>query len=220
MITSLAFAQPYKLQKEIKPYKWMVGAHWTVIEDDGEQWGFFDVGPSWHILYYPTKLTVDRYFTSGWSVEVAGAFSQYTPGKRVNDTIGGASLFIAADVNAKKSFYYLYAPRHRWIDPYVTAGLGYTMRSNAYVAQHVPTLNIGAGFNIWIHRIFGLQFHSNAKLGLWPGFWDSSFHTNYFQHSAGIVFRWGDGKNDNGNFGKKKHKWTNKKQKFKKKGGH
>lgn len=219
-IQAVAYAQPYKTLKEIKPYKWMVGVHWTAIEDDGTPLSIFCQGRTWNYLYYPTKLTVDRYFKSGWSLEVAAAYTQYLPSKRVNEQIGISSIFFAADVNVKKSLYYLYAPRHRWIDPYFTLGAGYTFRSNANVAPSVPTLNVGFGFNIWMAKWMGLQFHSNAKLGLFPFFWDCSAHTNYLQHSAGLVFRWGAGKNSNGEFGKKKHKWTKENQRYKKKGGH
>lgn len=222
LITCMALhAQPYKTVKAYKPYKWMVGVHWSVIEDDGNQLGdLFNVASSWNYLYYPTKISVDRYLRYGWSVEASATYNTYTPAKRINDTIGLSSIFACVDVNGKYSLYNLYAPRMRWIEPYFTFGLGYTYRSSAHVAPGVPTLNLGFGFNIWPTKMIGLQIHTNGKLGLWPGFWDSGLHTNYFQHSAGIVFRWGDGKNKNGDFGKKQHKWTNKKQGYKKQGGH
>ncbi len=221
LVSCLTFAQPYKTIKPYAPYKWMVGVHWTVIEDDGNQLGdLFNVGGSWNYLYYPTRITVDRYLRYGWSLEASASYMTYLAGKRVNDTISGGSIFFCGDVNAKYSLYNLYAPRARWIEPYFTFGLGYTFRSSAAVAPSIPTLNLGLGFNIWFHKNVGLQLHTNGKLGLWPGFWDSGLHTNYFQHSAGIVVRWSGGKNSNGDFGKKQHKWTRENNRYKKKGGH
>ena len=216
-----AMAQPYKTIKTFKPYKWMLGVHWSVIEDDGNQLGdLFNVASSWNYQYYPTKLSLDRYLRYGWSLEASATYNTYLPGKRVNDTTGLASIFFCADVNGKYSLYNLYAPRMRWIEPYFTFGLGYTFRSSAAVAPHVPTLNLGLGFNVWFHKNVGLQIHTNGKLGLWPGFWDSGLHTNYFQHSAGIVARWGGGRKSNNAFSKKKHKWTRKTQRHKKNKGH
>ena len=220
-VVNSAVAQPYKTIKVYKPYKWMIGVSWTVIEDDGNQLGdLFNVGSSWNYQYYPTKISLDRYLKYGWSLEAAAAYTPYLPGKRINDTTGLSGIFACFDVNGKYSFYNHYAPRMRWFDPYFTFGVGYTYRSNAAVAQHVPTLNLGFGFNIWIHRMFGIQIHTNGKLGLWPGFWDSSFHTNYFQHSAGLVFRWGEGRSKNGDFGRRKHKWAHGNKRYKKNTGH
>lgn len=222
LLSAFAIAQPYKTIKPYAPYKWMVGVHWSVIEDDGNQLGdLFNVGRSWNYLYYPTKISVDRYLKYGWSLEGSATYMTYTPAKTVNDTTGLASMFMCVDVNGKYSLYNQYAPRARWIEPYFTFGLGYTYRSSAAVAPHVPTLNLGLGVNFWMHKNVGFQLHTNGKLGLWPGFWDSGLHTNYFQHSAGFVFRWTGGKNKNGDFSKPKHKWTkNQPKKYKKKGGH
>ena len=92
-----AMAQPYKTIKTFKPYKWMIGVHWSVIEDDGNQLGdLFNVGSSWNYQYYPTKLSLDRYLRYGWSLEASATYNTYLPGKRVNDTTGLASIFFCA----------------------------------------------------------------------------------------------------------------------------
>ena len=63
-----AFAQPYKTIKKYKPYDWMVGVSWSVIDDDGRPFsGLFDVEKGWNYLYYPIRLSVDRYLSRGWS---------------------------------------------------------------------------------------------------------------------------------------------------------
>ncbi|MDX2362767.1 MAG: hypothetical protein QNK23_18295 [Crocinitomicaceae bacterium] len=216
-----AFAQPYKLQKKYAPYKWMIGVSWNVIEDDGNQLGdLFNAAESWNYLYYPTKITVDRYLKYGWSLEGAATYMKYEAGKRVNDTISLGSTFFAVDVNTRWSFNTLYAPKMRWLEPYVTLGLGYTYRSTAAVSPHVPTLNLGAGFNVWFHKNIGMQVQTSGKLGLWPGFWDSGLHSNYFHHSVGLMLRL-HGKNRNSStFNKRKHKWAHGNRRYKKNTGH
>ena len=214
-----AFAQPYKTIKIFKPYNWMIGVSWSAIDDDGRPFaGLFDVGNSWNYLLYPTKISVDRYFKYGWSIEASATYSQYLSGHLINDSTNITSTFACFDINGKYSFYNHYAPRMRWFDPFFTFGIGYTYRDNANVAQHVPTVNLGFGMNFWIVNSFGVRLHSNAKIGVYPGFWDT--HTNYLQHSAGLVFRWGKGKHKNGNFGKKKNKWIHGKKRYKSNKGH
>ncbi len=216
---SITYAQPYKTIKTYKPYKWMLGISWSAIDDDGRQFeGLFDYA-NWNYMVYPSKLSLDRYFKYGWSMEIAATYEQYKPGLLVNDSTNAYGTFFAFDVNGKYSFYQKYAPRMRWLDPYFTFGVGYTYRDCANTAKHVPTVNLGFGINFWIVKSIGIRLHSNAKIGVYPGFWTT--HTNYLQHSAGLVFRWGEGKkSSNGDFGRKKNKWTHKKPKYKQNKGH
>ena len=213
-------AQPYKTIKKYTPYKWMIGVSWVAIDDNGHKFErMFDVGSSWNILPYPNKLSVDRYFKKGWSAEISGTYAILKSNRYVNDTMGISSDLINIDLTGKYSFYTWYAPRHRWIEPYFTFGIGYTYRTNANTDQHAPTVNAGFGLNFWVVKNIGVQLHSTGKLAVYPAFWDT--HGNYFQHSAGIVYRFKTGrKNDNGNFGNQKHKWAHGNKRFKKKGGH
>lgn len=219
-IITLSFSglsQPYKTVKVYKPYKWMIGVHMSVIEDDGEKLGNpFDVSNTWHYLPYPTRLTVDRYFNYGWSIEGAASYNQYQETLRVNDTTGIEGSNFSFDISGKYSFYNLYAPRHRWIEPYLTFGVGYTYR-DALNVEHVPTVNLGGGLNIWVLKQWGLQLTSRAKLSAYPFFWESD--ASYSQHTAGIVYRTKPSRPYTPNR-KKQHKWTHKNTKFKRKGGH
>jgi hypothetical protein len=213
-----AGAQPYKTIKPYKPYKWMIGVHWTAIDDDGNKFGnLFDVANSWNIKPYPTRFTLDRYFVYGWSVEMALSYGQYTTNKIVNDSTGRSGINLSADFNAKYSFYNLYAPNARWIDPYVVAGIGFTYRTGT-ADMYVPTVNLGGGVNFWFSSLFGIQLSSYAKFAVYPKFWDTK--SNYLQHNIGIVLR----TPDNPQFkqtNSKQHKWTKKQpKKYKKKGGH
>lgn len=215
--TFFSWAQPYKTIKPYKPYKWMIGVHMSVIEDDGNKLGNpFDVQNTWHYLPYPSRITVDRYINYGWSVEGALSYNTYLDELRVDDTTGITGTNFSFDACAKYSFYNLYAPRARWIEPYVNFGVSYTYR-DALNEEHVPSLVLGAGLNIWVIRQLGFQFSSRAKLSGYPFFWDS--HASYFQHTAGIVFRTKDGKSYSPS-NKKQHKWTKQTRRYKRKGGH
>ena len=208
-----ASAQPYKTVKVYRPYKWMIGAHWAGIEDNGSKLGgLFDVKGSWNILPYPTRLTVDKYFNYGWSLEAALTYTQYKSGKLINDSTHFEGTFFSFDILGKYSFYNLYAPRARWIDPYLTFGVGYTYREQG-AFQHVPMVVAGGGVNFWIIPSLGIQLRSTAKFGVYPGIWDT--HENYLEHTAGIMYRIRGKKNRNGDFGRRKHKWAHGNKRYK-----
>ena len=206
-------AQPYKTIKIYKPYKWMIGAHWSAVDDNGSKFGkLFDVKNSWNLMPYPSRLTLDRYFKYGWSMEFATTYTNYKAGKLINDSTHFSGPFFSFDVHGKYSLYQTYAPRARWIDPYFTFGVGYTYRQQG-AATHAPTVNAGIGLNFWIYKGLGIQLHSTAKFGVYPGFWETP--ENYLQHSAGIVVRMGKNKNPNKDFGRKKNKWAHKNKRYK-----
>lgn len=217
VIALSATAQPYKTIKIYKPYKWMFGVHWTVIDDAGDKGaGLFDAGNTWNYHPFPTSLTVDRYFKYGWSIEGGLNYTAYDTTRIIHDNTGIGGFNFSFDVNGKFSFYNLYAPRARWIDPYVTFGLGYTYRDQ-YVDNHVPTFNLGGGVNFWVIKQLGIRLSAQGKLGVYPTVWDN--HNNYIQLNAGIVFRTKDVSPYHYPNNKKQHKWTKERQKFKRKGG-
>lgn len=219
LFAQTASAQPYKTVGNYKPYKWMFGLSWSAIDDNGNKFGnLFDVNNSWNLLPYPSTLTVDRYFNYGWSMEFGATYSKYKLGKLINDSTNFQGTFFNFDVNVKYSFSRLYAPRAKWFDPYLVAGIGYTYRQEG-AATHAPTANIGGGINLWIYKGFGIRFNSTAKLGVYPGFWETP--ENYLHHSVGLVLRTkGGSKDSNKNFKQRKNKWVHKGGKrHKQKGG-
>jgi hypothetical protein len=218
LVTVQAYAQPYKTIRPYKPYKWMFGIHWSAIEDDGNKFGgMFDVNQSWNLKPYPTMLTIDRYFLYGWSAELSANYGQYSGNRLVNDSLNVTGINFSADLNAKYSFYNLYAPNARWIEPYIVAGAGFTYRTGSDADQNVITANLGGGLNLWFADWIGIRLSSTAKFGVFPGFWDTP--NNYLMYNAGIVFRTPD-QSTNSYSNKKRHKWTNKRsRKYKKKGG-
>ena len=79
------------------------------------------------------------------------------------------------------------------LDPYTTIGGGYTWLDT----MGAGTINAGVGANIWIGTSFGFNIQSTYKHAF------EDYGLKHWQHSAGIVFRYGgkdtdnDGINDN-----------------------
>lgn len=213
---SSAKAQPYKTIPTYKPYKWMFGVHWLVVEDDGSPFtGMINVVKSWNLLPYPSRITVDRYFKKGFSAEVGVAYMQYYPIKVVNGLNVNAVHF-NFDLHAKYSLASLYVPKAKWIEPYFQLGASYTFRS-ATTTTHAPTFNAGGGMNFWIDKNWGIQLSTQAKFGLFPRFFIS---TNYLQYNAGVVYRTSWEKPNRSPNDKKRYPWTKDRQKYKPKNGH
>ena len=191
----------------------MIGVHWTAVDDNGDKFGkLFDVENSWNLLPYPTQITVDRYFKYGWSAEFSASYMQYKSGRLINDSTNVSATFLNTSLSGKFSFYNMYAPRARWIDPYLTLGIGYTYRS-AGSETHVPTLNAGGGVNFWVVNNFGVRLNATSNFAVYPGVWDTN--ANYLQYSAGLVLRFSSAKKSNGDFGRRKNKWAHGNKRYK-----
>jgi len=206
-----ALAQPLHWMGQKKPYKWQFGLGWNAVDDDGRDFCQpFDTKQSWNAPPFPSRLLVDKYLRKGFSLEFAGAYNNYKQGKLINDSTNRSGLFISADLNAKLSFAPLLYPM-KWLDPYVSMGLGMTHR-DAYDQTVVGTLNVSLGVNFWIYRNWGIQLQSSAKFGINGNFYTTN--SDYLQHTASIVYKLPD-RRDRGSFQKKQHKWTKKRPKFK-----
>ena len=183
---SLQFmAQPIKKLTEDNSYKWMVGFGWNALDDDGNAGAFYSP-ENWHYNLYPSRIFVDRYIYNGWSCELAMAFNQYNANKLLNLQLGKTGIFLATDASIKYSFYKML--KSGTIDPYVSAGLGLSIRNrdDSLVGPITPTLNVMLGCNFWFSKSVGLQLQTGGKFGLTSPFMGKS---NYMQHSAGLVFR-------------------------------
>lgn len=191
----------------------MIGVNWMVIDDNGDQFGkLFDFSNSWNFLPYPTRVTCDKYFNYGWSLEAGVGFMQYKPGKIINDSTNVSGFHINLDIQVKKSWYYRFGRKARWIDPYITFGLGHTMRT-AGANEQVPHLTAGIGVNFWATKWLGFQLSGQGKLAIFPLFWTA--HDNYLQYNAGLVLRFSKKKKKDNSFRKKKNKWHHKNTKYK-----
>lgn len=160
---------------------WSIGLSGVVVDDDGQPFGdLFNVADSWNFLPFPTRVHVDMAINPSWSFEGAVSYSTFKTGNIINDdSLTADAMFLAVDVNARFHF----IKTAKVFDPYGTAGLGFTYRSN-YETQ-TPTLNAGLGANIWFIPSLALNLQTTAKVKMISG------SSSYMMHSVGVVYRFG-----------------------------
>ncbi|WP_228852825.1 OmpA family protein [Aegicerativicinus sediminis] len=143
---------------------------------------YFNVGDHWNILPSVSTISVSRYLGAGFVLGVRGSINQI-------DKYGDASVddlsYYAADAIAKFSFGSLF--NSAWFDPFLGVGGGYTWLDNDGFGTGNGTL----GFNIWFSDNVGISLQSTYK----HAFDDD--YPKHFQHSAGLVLKFG-GKDTDG----------------------
>jgi hypothetical protein len=185
LIQATAFAQPDKMITNRDNYFWQFGLAWTTTDDDGQELNPMPFDQL-HGLPFPSRLYVDRYIYNGWSTEAVLGAQTYKPERKVNDSIGVNGFIGYFDAALKYSFYKQLG--RGAIDPYLGAGLGFSLRS-ADPKQSAPllspTINLSAGCTFWLSKQIGLQAQGVYKFGLVDIFGSSS----YTQYSLDLVYR-------------------------------
>ncbi len=185
LIQATAFAQPDKMITNRDNYFWQFGLAWTTTDDDGQELNPMPFDQL-HGLPFPSRLYVDRYIYNGWSAEAVLGAQIYKPERKVNDSIGVNGFIGYFDAALKYSFYKQLG--RGAIDPYLGAGLGFSLRS-ADPKQSAPllspTINLSAGCTFWLSKQIGLQAQGVYKFGLVDILGSSS----YTQYSLGLVYR-------------------------------
>lgn len=204
-------AQSNYLRRKNDPYKWMFGLGWNAVDDDGLAFSnLFDYQNSWNYLYYPTTLSIDKYFKKGWSMDGALSFNRYSTKKLINDSTGVKGVFVAADLSLKYSFLPRMAYYAQWLDMYLAFGVGMTYRQ-AMSKPITPMASLTLGANLWFSKSWGVRIQTCGKLGLVSDVWSSN--TDYVQHTLGLVYRVKPVYKSN--FSKKRqYKWTSKKHNY------
>ena len=171
---------------------WAVGFGVNVVDFNypwtnnvpAEKLGADYIGTSdWNILPSISRVTVDRYLNDGFTLQLAGSLNKIETVYEENDS---DMLYWAIDANVKYDLNNLFG-QTGWFDPYIYVGGGYTSVDD----EGEGMLNGGLGFNTWFNDNLGLNFQSGYK----QEFADKVM--NHFQHSAGLVFRFG-GKDTDG----------------------
>jgi hypothetical protein len=185
LIQATAFAQPDKMITNRDNYFWQFGLAWTTTDDDGQELNPMPFDQL-HGLPFPSRLYIDRYIYNGWSAEAVLGAQIYKPERKVNDSIGVNGFIGYFDAALKYSFYKQLG--RGAIDPYLGAGLGFSLRS-ADPKQSAPllspTINLSAGCTFWLSKQIGLQAQGVYKFGLVDILGSSS----YTQYSLGLVYR-------------------------------
>jgi OmpA-OmpF porin, OOP family len=160
----------------------------------------FDVKNNWNILPSVSYLSVSRYVGSGFSVGLQGSVNKidklvnFDPTAPGHDSRGyivtnpGDLMYYGIDGNVKYSFMELI--KSKVIDPSLHLGGGYTFLGDSSYG----TVNAGAGLTFWFTENVGLALGTTYKKGFENG---DPLVRSHFQHTAGIVFKFG-GKDTDG----------------------
>ena len=188
-LASLALiATVSSVQAQDENNKWSVGFGVNTVDirsphnfgDFLKDWG----GPrDLNVLPAITKLSVARYIGAGFSAEVDGSLNRIKTGYKGVDQ---DESFWNANLQAKYALRRLFTTESGWFDPYLKLGGGYTSYKSEYSKEDgAVKLLAGGGINFWFTDHLGL----NVQTGYNHGFQKDG--TDYFQHSAGIVIKFG-----------------------------
>ena len=188
-LASLALiATVSSVQAQDENNKWSIGFGVNTVDirtphDFGQflkDWG----GPSdLNVLPAITKLSVARYIGAGFSAEVDGSLNKI---KKGFNGVSQDESFWNANLQAKYALRRLFTTESGWFDPYLKLGGGYTSYKSEYAEKDgAVKLLAGGGINFWFTDHLGL----NVQTGYNHGFQKDG--TDYFQHSAGIVIKFG-----------------------------
>ena len=176
------------VQAQDENNKWSIGFGVNTVDirtphDFGKflkDWG----GPSdLNVLPAITKLSVARYIGAGFSAEVDGSLNKI---KKGFNGVSQDESFWNANLQAKFALRRLFTTESGWFDPYLKLGGGYTSYKSEYAEKDGGVkLLAGGGINFWFTDHLGL----NVQTGYNHGFQKDG--TDYFQHSAGIVIKFG-----------------------------
>ena len=165
----------------------------------------FAVKDNWNILPSVSYLSVARSIGDNFSFGLAGSvnkidkYVKFAPTAPGHDSRGnvvsnpGDLMYYGIDATIKYSF--MNAIKSKVIDPSLSVGGGYTFFGDSSYG----TLNPGAGLTLWFTENVGLELATKYKKSFGDredasGTPDAPSH---FQHSAGIIFKFG-GKDTDG----------------------
>jgi len=166
----------------------------------------FAVKDNWNILPSLSYIGVSRYVGSGFSVGLQGSVNKidkyvtFNPAAAGHDGRGnvvtnpGDLMYYGIDATIKYSFQELI--KSKVIDPSLSVGGGYTFFGDSSYG----TVNPGAGLTFWFTDAIGLELATRYKWSVSGDRQDAAGvpdAPSHFQHTAGLVFKFG-GKDTDG----------------------
>ncbi len=158
----------------------------------------FAVKDNWNILPAVTYIGVSKYVGDNFSFGVSGSlnkvskFVSFNPAAAGHDSRGyvvtnpGDLVYYGIDATVKYSFQSLI--KSKVIDPSLSVGGGYSFLGEASYG----TINTGAGVTLWFSENVGLELATKYKKSygdrVTGGIPDAP---SFFQHTAGLVFKFG-----------------------------
>lgn len=141
----------------------------------------FFLGDS-NILPSISRVTAERYLGDGFSVQIAGSFNRV---RQVNDPNDADLRHYSLDANFKYDLDGLidkiFGNSTQYFNPFIYVGGAYTELED--VSERM--LNYGLGFNVWFSESLGIVYQGGAKVEF------SDNIPTHFQHSLGLVFKFG-----------------------------
>ncbi len=177
-IIGLLFFGATNIQAQDANHPWILGIGINVVSNPDNKKELFKTS-EWNIIPFISKINAGKYLGKGFSIEVAGTLNKITRNSGMD--IPGFN-YLALDGNFK---YNILNSRGQtgFFDPYLLLGGGYLVADQ----KGTGTFNYGAGFNLWFYKNLGLNFQTVGKLV----FVDFPLESNHWQHSAGLVLRFG-----------------------------
>ncbi len=146
---------------------------------------YFNATDHWNILPSVSRVSVGRYIGSGFTFVAAGSINKIN---QLGDLKVADVTYYSADGEIKYSFRDHINGPGGWFDPSLGVGGGYTWIDDIGFG----TANALASMRFWLGNNVALNIQSTYKHAFEDG-----FGVIHFQHSAGIVFKFG-GKDTDG----------------------
>jgi outer membrane protein OmpA-like peptidoglycan-associated protein len=177
-ILGLMIFSATNIQAQDAKKPWILGLGINFVNNPDNKSKLFKI-KEWNAIPAVTKIDAGRYIAGGFSIEAAASINKIT--KNAGMDIPGLS-YAALDGNLKYDLNNIVGQTGLF-DPYLLLGGGCTWIESKGAA----TFNSGAGFNLWFTKSVGLNFQTVAK----HVFVDFPLQTNHWQHSIGLVWRFG-----------------------------
>ena len=140
---------------------------------------FFNYGDHYNVLPSLSTISVSRYLSDGFTFSATGSINKI---ENFGDADVNDLTYYGVDGTIKYNFL-----KSTTFDPYLGVGGGYTWVDEIGAG----TLNGTLGFNVWFSENVGLNIQTSYKHAF------EDYLASHFQHSAGIVIKFG-GKDTDG----------------------
>ncbi|MDO9257760.1 MAG: OmpA family protein [Bacteroidales bacterium] len=177
-ILGLMICSATNMQAQDAKKPWILGLGINFVNNPDNKSKLFKI-KEWNAIPAVTKINAGRYIAKGFSFEAAATLNKIT--KNAGVEITGLS-YVALDGNFKYNLNSIIG-QTGFFDPYLLLGGGCTWIDS----KGTGTFNSGAGFNLWFTKHLGWNFQTVAK----HVFVDFPLQTNHWQHSTGLVWRFG-----------------------------
>ena len=178
-------------QNSDHPIKFGFGTHVIDYNVNQDYFGdLIDTTHDWNNGFVLNRITLGGNLNPSFSIN--GSMSVAYIENDLTAKPAEFGIFSDADLTLNYHFAngYIFSERS-WIDPFLFAGasVNYLSINNEKNTLFAPKL--GLGFDIWLTEQFGVNLQTGYAINGDPG-------TDYMQHAIGVVIRFGEGKDTDG----------------------